>query len=283
MTKHELEIHPMGERGLSQALDWAAAEGWNPGLNDERCFYAADPTGFFLAELGDDPVGCISGVAYGPGYGFLGLFIVRPHFRRRGIGLRLWKQAMDYLGDRTVGLDGVPAQQANYGRWGFHRAHGNVRFRAYGYSTSRTRSLEVVDVAAVSFEEVAAFDRRVFGAPRERFLHEWFAQPDAVSLVSFQDEQLVGYGVLRPCRVGFKIGPLFARDAWLAEALFDALAARAEGEPVYIDVPEANAPAMTLVQRRGLEPVFHTARMYKGRAPAPDVEQVFGVTSLELG
>ena len=283
MTKYEFEIHPTGERGLSLALDWAADEGWNPGRNDDRCFYAADPAGFFLAALGDEPVGCISGVAYGPGYGFIGLFIVRPHFRGRGIGLRLWQHAMAYLGDRTVGLDGVPAQQANYERSGFRRAHRNVRFRADGYSTSRASSLGVVDIAAVSFEDVAAFDRRIFGAPREGFLHEWFAQPDAASLAAFEDGRLAGYGVLRACRVGFKIGPLFARDAWVAEALFNDLAARAEGEPVYIDVPEANTAAMALVQRRGLEPVFHTARMYKGWAPAPDVEQVFGVTSLELG
>jgi hypothetical protein len=33
MTQPELRI----------AVDWAADEGWNPGLNDAACFYAADP------------------------------------------------------------------------------------------------------------------------------------------------------------------------------------------------------------------------------------------------
>ena len=41
----------MTEADLKLALDWAAAEGWNPGLDDAHCFYAADPQGFFLGEL----------------------------------------------------------------------------------------------------------------------------------------------------------------------------------------------------------------------------------------
>jgi len=283
VTKRELEILPAGHRGLALALDWAAEEGWNPGLNDARCFYAADSTGFFIAELGDEPVGFISSVAYGPAFGFLGLYLVRPDFRARGIGLRLWQHASDYLGHRAVGLDGVPAQQANYEKSGFRGYHGNIRFRVSGGSGSDPSSAEIIDIEAVSFEDVAAFDRKVFGAPREGFLREWLTQRGAASLAALEDGQLAGYGVLRPCRVGFKIGPLFAREDPVAEALFDALVTRAEGERVYIDVPEANAAAMAFAQKRGLEPVFHTARMYKGRAPAPDVYPVFGVTSLELG
>jgi len=30
------------------AVDWAASEGWNPGLDDAACFHAADPGGFLI-------------------------------------------------------------------------------------------------------------------------------------------------------------------------------------------------------------------------------------------
>jgi hypothetical protein len=69
----------------------------------------------------------------------------------------------------------------------------------------------------------------------------------------------------------------------IAGALFDALTARGQGQPVYVDAPESNRAAMALAERRGLEPVFHTARMYPGKGPPPGMERVFGVTSLELG
>jgi hypothetical protein len=33
-----LAIHVMDRTDLDQAIDWAAAEGWNPGLKDAECF-----------------------------------------------------------------------------------------------------------------------------------------------------------------------------------------------------------------------------------------------------
>jgi GNAT superfamily N-acetyltransferase len=283
MFGHQVRIRLMHERELALTLDWAAEEGWNPGRHDARCFYAADPKGFLLAEVGDEPVGCVSAVAYGPAYGFLGLYLVRPQWRGRGIGLQLWQKAVARLGARTVGLDGVPAQQANYERSGFRLSHGNVRFRAKGALARTPSSAGVVGITSLSFDAVAAFDEAVFGARRERFLWRWLRQPGAAALAVEREGGLAGYGVLRPCRDGFKIGPLFARDASVADALFDALAARAPGESVYVDVPESNAAAMALAEGRALEPVFHTARMYAGGPPWPEVTRVYGVTSLELG
>jgi len=40
---------------------------------------------------------------------------------------------------------------------------------------------------------------------------------------------------------------------------------------------------MEIAQQLQLEPIFETARMYRGKPPASDVQQIFGVTTLELG
>ena len=129
MGDNGLVARPMSEADLELALDWAEAEGWNPGLHDARCFYAADPQGFFVGELGGVPVGCVSAVRYGPDFGFLGLYIVRAEYRGRGFGLELWRAALTHLGDRAIGLDGVVAQQENYRRSDFRLAFRNIRQR----------------------------------------------------------------------------------------------------------------------------------------------------------
>ncbi|MGO9719128.1 MAG: GNAT family N-acetyltransferase, partial [Methylocella sp.] len=94
---------------------------------------------------------------------------------------------------------------------------------------------------------------------------------------------LEGYGVLRACRRGFKIGPLFADDPHIAGTLFQGLASRVPGQPIFLDTPEANPAAIELAKRHGMEPVFETARMYTKGSPAERIDRCFGVTTFELG
>lgn len=277
-----LDIRPMRRADLDTALGWAAAEGWNPGLADADCFWAADPTGYLMGWLGDAPVGCISAVSYGPSFGFIGLYIVAPGERGKGYGLQLWQQAMDMLGDRTIGLDGVVAQQANYARSGFSLAHRNIRYGGVVSSVSALADPSVVRVTGELFEAVAAFDRTCFPAPREEFLRCWLGGP-RTALAFVEDCAVCGYGVVRAAKTGFKVGPLFADAPGVAEALFLALAASCGGAQIFIDVPEPNASARALAERVGLAPVFETARMYRGRAPDMALNRVFGSTTLEMG
>lgn len=94
---------------------------------------------------------------------------------------------------------------------------------------------------------------------------------------------ILGYGVMRPCRIGHKIGPLFAANAVVAEQLFVSLASRVPGEPIFLDVPEINPDALALTARHGMKEVFGCARMVLGAIPKlPDAE-IFGVTTFELG
>ncbi|MDM0022149.1 GNAT family N-acetyltransferase [Variovorax saccharolyticus] len=115
----ECSIRTMSRDEVAMTIEWAADEGWNPGLHDAACFHAADPDGFLVAECDGKAVGCISAVSYAGRFGFIGLYIVRPGWRGRGIGLRLWTAGMQRLSGQVVGLDGVPAQQDNYRKSGF--------------------------------------------------------------------------------------------------------------------------------------------------------------------
>jgi len=91
MDAKDLIIRRMTKDELVLALDWAADEGWNPGLFDAETFHAADPDGFLLGELDGEPIGSVSAVRYGMEFGFLGFYIVKPAYRGQGYGLRLWR------------------------------------------------------------------------------------------------------------------------------------------------------------------------------------------------
>ena len=72
-----LTIRTMRPDEISIAVDWAAAEGWNPGLADAACFASADPEGFLIGELDGKPAAIVSCVNYGARFAFLGFYIVR--------------------------------------------------------------------------------------------------------------------------------------------------------------------------------------------------------------
>jgi GNAT superfamily N-acetyltransferase len=273
-------VRTMSADEVAMSVEWAAAEGWNPGLHDPHCFREADPAGFFVGVCRGEPVACLAAVAYDERFSFIGLYIVKPAFRGQGFGLRIWQHGVRYLGDRNIGLDGVVARQASYAKSGFRLAYRNIRYQG------RVDGIGCAHVAAavdVPFEQLLAYDRRCFPAARERFVSVWIAQPDTVALATIDGGRVAGYGVIRRCKVGCKIGPLFADDAGIATGLVRALAARIPGEVITPDVPETNPAAVALAERHGMSSVFETARMYTKEVPAIAIDRVFGVTSFELG
>jgi GNAT superfamily N-acetyltransferase len=277
-------VRTMSAEDVALAVEWAAQEGWNPGLHDAACFRAADPDGFFIGEWRGEPVACLSAVAYGESFGFIGLYIVKQAFRGRGFGMRVWQHGMDYLRNRNVGLDGVVAQQANYRKSGFQLAYRNIRFQGIARGNAEGEPYtDLLNASALPFESLNSYDRQCFPAARERFLAAWLVQPGAVARVVVRDGRVVGYGVLRRCRTGCKIGPLFADNDEIAGRLFSALTSSIAGEVFFFDVPEINADAVALAEQHGMTNVFETARMYTQAPPVISIERVFGVTSFELG
>ncbi len=258
-------------------VSWAAAEGWNPGAGDAPAFHAADPDGFLGAFVGDEMVAGISAVAYGSSFGFIGLFICRPDRRGQGHGRAVWDAALARLGNRTIGLDGVPALQATYAGMGFVKTYETIRLTG-------TPSAADGPVTAIGDDlgpAIVDLDRECFPGPRAAFLDAWL-KPPRVALATLDAGTLTGYGAVRPCLDGHKIGPLYARSPDAAMSLLSALAARAGG-PVQIDVPVSQSALIEALTTAGMTPGFSTARMYRGPAPAIARAQVYGISTLELG
>lgn len=290
MPNDPYEIRTMARSEIDFAIELAAAEGWNPGLYDAECFYAADPNGFLVGLLEGEPVSSISAVRYGQTYGFLGFYVVKPQYRKRGLGARIWAAGMAYLQGRDVGLDGVIAQVDNYKKSGFVEAHSNLRYQGQADGAQgHPGDPRVVPLAEIGFEDLLAYDKRMFLTARPEFLRAWINQPESTALGIVTGGQLSGYTVLRKCRVGYKIGPLFADDEILAGALYQATSnAVPHGTPIFLDVPEKreNPDAAALAERHGMQKVFETARMYRmANSPRMNVplRNWFGVTTFELG
>ncbi|MEM7745594.1 MAG: GNAT family N-acetyltransferase [Pseudomonadota bacterium] len=276
-----LRIQPMSLADLRAAVDWAAAEGWNPGIKDPETFYPVDPSGFLMGWIGDKRATAISVVAHSDDFGFLGFYLCAPEFRGKGYGFKTWQEGLGRLGTRTVGLDGVPAQEHNYRRSGFefafrsHRYEGEIKGRAHGSCVPA----EPTDMAAL-----IALDEDVNRAARPAFVDAWVQQTDTRrTLVQRHGNRVVAMGTIRRCRVGHKIGPVIAPDAVRAGELIESLVAATGAGRVAIDIPETSDAGTSLAARFGLETSFACARMYKGDVHNVDTERLVGLASFELG
>lgn len=278
----ELQIRNLRPDEIALAVDWAAAEGWNPGLADAACFAIPDAQGFFVGEIDGEPVATVSCINYDDRFAFLGFYIVRERFRGAGHGLRIWNAAIAHAGARVIGLDGVVSQQDNYKRSGFRLAYANIRYGGVVAAPPRPPA-GVVGLDKIPFAIVEADDATVFPAARSAFLRAWIDTPGHVGRALLREGKLAAWGVIRPCRTGYKIGPLIADDRAAADAVVQALFGSAGGGEVFLDVPAINREAIALAEALGLKPVFETARMYTGPIAPLRLDRVFGVTSFELG
>jgi GNAT superfamily N-acetyltransferase len=281
-SKNKVTIEVMDEHEVAVAIDWARREGWNPGVHDATCFYHADPNGFYAAKLDGEIVATASLVKYSPDFCFEGLYIVKPEFRGRGIGRQIQQFVLNAAKGSNLGLDGVIAMQQRYEQYGLRLAYGNTRYMGTATRTDPSDNLLVIQPGNLA--EIADYDRKIFPADRLPFLKCWLFQNDAASLMAKDAAgKICGYGVIRRCMQGNKIGPLFADDAATAELLFDGLTATVAGEAIFLDAPQPNTEAIALTKRKGMTAVFSTLRMYSKAQPQVPLDKVFGVTSFELG
>jgi GNAT superfamily N-acetyltransferase len=283
MNKNYLITH-MKQAEVDLVIEWSRRAGWNPGLHDARCFYAADPQGFFIGKLDGQPIAVGSAVVYDDHFAFCGCYMVDSAFRGQGYGLALTHQRLAYIKPRNAGLDGVLHMLKKYERLGYVIAHYNARYEIQSdLIQDKPSKTNIVLVSNIPFSCLSAYDRQHFPAPRETFLKCWINQLGARALGFVEDGVLCGYGVIRPCQTGFKIGPLFANNASIAHALFLNLIQHAAGDVVYLDCPTHNPDAMALVKQYNLEQVFETARMYLRGEPNLPIRHIYGITSFELG
>lgn len=276
-------ITRMSKEEVPVAIAWAKQEGWNPGLHDGQCFYQADPHGFFVGKLDGKIIAVGANVIYDTHFAFFGLYIVDAAYRGHGFGLALTKAMLAYSGSRNVGLDGVVSMLKKYEGMGCKLAYNNARYCGTRLLTMPAKNQAIIPLSQINFKQLTIYDRHHFPAPRDAFLTCWINQKGGKSLAYLHEGKLLGYGVIRRCYQGFKIGPLFADNPSVANELFVHLASHANGQSVCLDIPECNPHATDLIKRHQLEKVFETARMYLKSPPVIALKQIYGITSFELG
>ncbi len=285
----EAVIREMSEDELKLVITWAEAEGWNPGKFDSRSYFALDQKGHFLLQVGQTPIGAISVVRYDNYLSFIGLFIVRPEYRSKGYGKLLWDHAMRQIeGIKKTGLYAVPKEIPRYQKAGFKDRYHNFRYHQVSSQNIENSSHLSVRIksSASFFENLCDYDQLYFGHSRKNFFESLFKMPQTWAFVSLSNKKVNGYGVIRPCKIGYRIGPLYCDNIETAKDIFRMLLTNIPGQNYIVDIPSTNTFGEVFANYFNLDrvPDSDTAAMFKGADPTEiDQSKCYGVCSLEFG
>lgn len=250
-------IQQMSELNIEQAIRLCRESGWNQLREDWRRLIGYEPNGCFAATYDGQLAGTVTTTRYGRELGWIGMMLVHPEFRRRGIATALMEQSINYLrqhGVRCIKLDATPVGQAVYEElgfeveWTFHRWSREV--------TMVTSRAEFSDAPPHLSDSALELDCEAFGADRSEFLRLLGSE----SMVHVLGDS---FGMSRPGFLASYLGPVSAETPKSAERIITELSAMAGGS-IYWDIPSANTDAIQIARSLGFAPVRDLTRMWLG-------------------
>jgi len=260
--------------------------GWNQTGADWRRLLALAPDGCFVAEVAGVPVGTATTTRYAAGLAWIGMLLVHPDHRRRGIGGGLLQHVIGYLQEAGVGciaLDATPAGQPLYAGAGFVPVWKLARWQGDLPADLPVPGI-LAEIPDGAWPGLVDLDRRAFGSARPELLRALAAQSSRVALAVDGAGGLRGFGMLRQGTRAWMLGPLAASDVESAAHLLAALCAGLSPQPLFWDIPEPNQVAAHLAQSLGFARQRTLTRMAWGAAyPAHDPGLLYAVADLATG
>ena len=253
-----------------------AVAGWNQSLQDWQRLLRHDPHGCFVAEWNGHLAGTATTTTYSQDLAWIGMVLVDPDVRRRGIGTALLMRCIEHLRQSGVGcikLDATPLGKQVYGPLGFVTEWSLSRWQTTELAACPPRIDTASDPVPRPLDSrdigcVADLDTCAFGVARNRML-SMLATQSATRIRRDGAGRIVGYGMLRPGQRAHYLGPMVAQDESSGIALADDLLGSIAALPLYWDIPDANQASIRVARRYGMDRQRTLTRMYLGENTRP--------------
>ena len=267
---------------------------WNQTDADWRNLLSFEPDGCFAAEMDGKVVGTATTTRYtpasGPGsFGWVGMVLVDPDYRRHGIGSSLLKRCIQYLKDcgvETVKLDATPMGKLVYEKLGFAGEYELERWEgaARDQAVKTPDGVSLAPVSAKDLDDLEAFDAPIFGARRRNVLQAWSHAWPENAIVARRGGAIAGFALARRGAHFDQIGPVSGDSPDISAALLARVLSNLNGRNVVVDVVTANAWAGPIAAEHGLKHQRPFLRMASGANSSPGTpEKMFAICCPELG
>ena len=286
-VKQPLHLRVLRPEDLPFADSLRAIAGWNQTLGDWRRFLEMEPEGCFLAEWNGSPAGTATTLRYASDVAWVGMVLVHPEHRRRGIGRALlihciaWLQARRM---RCIKLVATPAGKQVYDILGFKSEWMLVRWEHAGLQVAKPADARVRPWRASDLRVIAPLDTSAFGVSREKLVEALASQSRFALVLETVRGRVAGYGFMRPGSRATYLGPIAAASDEVGLQLVEALLTNITGERVFWDIPDANTAAGDWARQHGFTQQRMLTRMHLGENTGPgNPRQQFALAGPEVG
>ena len=283
MQSPAIDIRLLFESDIRAAMRLKEAAGWNQTEADWRRLLSLEPNGCFAARKGGRLVGTTTTTTYGSDLAWIGMVLVDPQERRKGIATQLMKVATDYLKDRvaTVKLDATALGQPVYERFGFQVESALERWSGTSNAPDAEASQALQPDA---IRELLALDRVAFAADRSQLIQKLIDEACAPPvLLRAADATLSGYALVRRGTNADYIGPVVAKDPQHVESLLDQVLSELPGRRIYIDFNTECGVTTNVLSERGFVKERDLIRMSTGARPEKTSPFVIAIAGPETG
>ncbi len=219
-----------------QLKEWA---NWNQVKADWQLLLEMSMGGTFVATFDGRPVGTVVTVPYEEAFNWIGMVLVNPAFRGKGIGTRLLQVALDYAAPiGPVLLDATAMGQPLYTSLGFQSIGEIARLElSLPVSIPTSVNLLIRPMRHNDLIHLMAYDQHKAKFNRATVLRDFFQRSPRYAFVAYQNEALVGYCLGRAGSRFEHLGPLVANQQEIAVALLAHALAAAPQRPLIMDIP----------------------------------------------
>jgi GNAT superfamily N-acetyltransferase len=271
----QLEIRLLFESDIPAAMKLKEAAGWNQTDADWRRLLKLEPDGCFAAIENEQLVGTTTTTTYANDLAWIGMVLVDPQHRRRGIASRLVEKALAYL-ERKVGvikLDATADGSPVYEKFGFKTESVVERWRG----TVTARSSERDD-RPINLDSLLALDRRAFNADRSRLIRSLIDESRITPVLVNE-----GYALARSGTRAAYLGPVVTTDPAQVENLLDRSLDQLSGNNVYIDFNDECGLSSSVLADRGFVKERDLIRMSLGSNSIKTSPLVIAIAGPEVG
>ena len=281
-TEAKITLRRMTVEDLPAAHSLSGEERWPHRIEDWEMLLSL---GFGYVVVRDgEVVGTAMAWLYGLNAATLGMVLVSPKARGKGLERRLIESVLADLGDRTVLLNAPDTGVPLFRELGFETTGPVFQHRGAAFDVPMAELIpneRVRPLGAKDMPALRSLARRATGMDRDALLDALVRGAKGVVLT--RENEPVGFALFRRFGRGYVVGPTIAPDSGGAKALISHWLGSNSGTFCRLDVPLESDLCLWL-EELGLPCVGRVVRMVCGTRPPVDPSvTVFSLTTQALG